>query len=174
MGSSIFFGGGGEQRETIYLLKIVYLFLHEVLKFKLQSPSKYCPVDAIHLSRHFFHCSKQFLYSLILMPFSDSASFCFTSSTSAKHFPLMICFHQGNKQKVTWGEIRWIGRVGHGGHCHFLSKTAEHSEKCGLVCLYITHCKMGKCIEESSKKIHWSQTQPLTTTPASILIWMSS
>ena len=28
--------------------------------FKLQSPSKYPPFDAIYLSRRFFHCSKQF------------------------------------------------------------------------------------------------------------------
>ena len=29
--------------------------------FKWQSPSKYLPFDTIHPSRHFFHCSKQFL-----------------------------------------------------------------------------------------------------------------
>ena len=29
--------------------------------FKWQSPSKYLPFDTIHLLRHFFHCSKQFL-----------------------------------------------------------------------------------------------------------------
>ena len=82
--------------------------------FKLQSPSKYSPFDTVHLLRCFFHCSKQFLNLSILMSFSASAVFCFASSTSAKHSPLMTFFIQGNKQKkVTWSEIGWIGRVGH-------------------------------------------------------------
>ena len=67
--------------------------------FELQSPSKCYPFDAIHLSRHFFHCSKQFLNSLILMPFSASAIFCFTSFTLAKHFPLGPFFIWGSKNK---------------------------------------------------------------------------
>ena len=58
-------------------------------KLKLQSPSKYSPFDAIHLSRRFFHCSKQFLNASILMPFSASAFFFlvkfFTYYTLAKH-----------------------------------------------------------------------------------------
>ena len=36
------------------------------------------------------------------MPFSASTIFCFTYSTSAKHFPLRIFFVQGNK-KSHWG-----------------------------------------------------------------------
>ena len=40
-----------------------------ILIFKLQSPSKYSPFDVIHLSKHFFHYSKQFLNSVILMLF---------------------------------------------------------------------------------------------------------
>ena len=43
----------------------------------------------------FFYCSKQFLNLLILMPFSASTIclfVCFTSSTSAKHFPLRTFF----------------------------------------------------------------------------------
>ena len=71
--------------------------------FKLQSLSEYSPFDAIHLSRHFFHCSKQFLNTLILMPLSASAIFCFTSSTSAEHFPLRTLLIRGNK--VTRGKI---------------------------------------------------------------------
>ena len=84
--------------------------------FKFQSPSNYSPLDVIYLSRHFSHCLKQFLNSLTLMPVSASAIFCFISSTSAKHFPLRSFLIQGNKKKVIWGEIRWIGRVGHRGH----------------------------------------------------------
>ena len=70
-----------------------------------------------------FHCSKQFSNSSILMPFSASAVFCFTSPTSAKHFHLRTFFIWGNKQtKVIWGKIRWIGRVGHRGHVVFGQK----------------------------------------------------
>ena len=43
--------------------------------FKLQSPSKFSPFDAVHLWGHFFQCSKQFLNSLILIPFSASTVF---------------------------------------------------------------------------------------------------
>ena len=53
----------------------------------------------------FSHCTKQFLNLLILMPFSASAIFCFTSSTRTKHFPLRTFFIQGEKEKVTWSEI---------------------------------------------------------------------
>ena len=41
--------------------------------FKLQSPTKYSPFDAINLSRFFFHCSKQVLNMSMLMLFSASA-----------------------------------------------------------------------------------------------------
>ena len=53
----------------------------------------------------------QFGHLLVLPPV-----FWFTTSTSAKCFPVRTFSIQGNKKKpVTWGEIRWIGRVGHGG-----------------------------------------------------------
>ena len=73
--------------------------------FKFQSPSKDPPFDAMHLLRLFFHCLKQFLNLSILMPFSASASFCFTSSTPAKCFPLRIFFIESKKKKVAWGKI---------------------------------------------------------------------
>ena len=66
--------------------------------FKLQSPSKYSPFDAIHLLRCFFHSSKQFSNSLILMPSIASGVFYFISSTSAKYFPLRSFLIQGNKK----------------------------------------------------------------------------
>ena len=65
----------------------------------------------------FFHCSKQFLKSSILVSFIASAVFffvCFTSSISAKHFPLRTFLIRGNKKSL--GEIRWIGKVGHRDH----------------------------------------------------------
>ena len=97
--------------------------------FKLQSPSKYSPFDAIHPLRH-FSTSKQFLNLSILIPFTASAIFCFTSSTSAKCFSLRTFFIQGNKQtKVAWGMIGWIGRVGRWGHAVFGQKllNTQHS-----------------------------------------------
>ena len=69
--------------------------------FKLKSPSKYSPFDAIHLSKCFFHCSKQFLNFSIFMPFSVSAIFCFTSSTWAECFPLKTFFQPGKQKNVT-------------------------------------------------------------------------
>ena len=77
--------GGIPQMEFIYKKLHIYPYM-----FKLQSPSKYSPFDTIYLSSCFFHCWKQFLNSLILMPFNASAIFCFTPSTLAKHFPLRI------------------------------------------------------------------------------------
>ena len=70
--------------------------------FELQSPSKYSPFDTTPLIEMFFHCSKQFLNSSILMLFSASAIFCFTSSTLAKHFPLRTFFIWGNKKMSLW------------------------------------------------------------------------
>ena len=79
-----------------------------------------------------------FFNLLVLMPFSASATFCFTSSTLAKCFSLRTFFIQGNKQKkVSQGEIRWIGRVGHRGHAAFGQK------------LLNTQCGVGRCARKS-------------------------
>ena len=93
---------GGPQKKLEYIYKNLCIYSD---MFKLQSPLKYSPSDAIPLLRFYFYCSKQFLNSSILMAFSASAIFCFTSSTLANHFPLGTFFIQGNKKKVTWGEI---------------------------------------------------------------------
>ena len=78
--------------------------------------------------------SKQFLNSLILMPFSASVIFCFTSSTSAKHFPLRTFFIWGNKKKCPLGRD-WVNREsGAWGHAVFWLKTPEHSAWCEQVC----------------------------------------
>ena len=69
--------------------------------FKLQSSLKYFPFDAIHLLRRLFHCSKQLLnLSILMLKFTASDVFCFTSSTLAKHFPLRTFFIRGNKINV--------------------------------------------------------------------------
>ena len=101
--------------------------------FKCQSPLQYSPFDAIHLSRPFFHCSKQFLSLSVLMPFSVSAVFCFSSPTSGKCFSLRTFFIRGNKKKSCLGKIEWIGRMGHGAHAVFGKK------------LLNTQCSVGRC-----------------------------
>ena len=86
----IYYMQGGPQNE-IYLYRLcIYSYM-----FKLQSPlvSFRCSTPL----RLFSHRSKRFLNSSILMPFSAPAVFCFTSSTSAKHFPLRTFFIQGNQ-----------------------------------------------------------------------------
>ena len=155
-----------QKTEFIYKKWCIYFYM-----FKLQSPSNFSPFDAMHLLRLFFHCSKQFLNLLILMPFSTSAIFCFTSPTSAKHFPLKTFFIQGNKKKVAKGDIRRVEREGHRGCAAFWSKIAEHSAQCGQVRSYII-MKWANTLKVSSKKIYWSRTQPLTTMPAGTLIHM--
>ena len=64
--------------------------------------------STVHLMQYailslFSYCSKQFLNSPILMLFSASAVFCFTSSS--KLFPLRTFFTRVNKKIVAWGEI---------------------------------------------------------------------
>ena len=51
---SVYMRGGGAKMEFIYKKLCIYTYM-----FKLQLPSKYSPFDARHLSRCFFHCSKQ-------------------------------------------------------------------------------------------------------------------
>ena len=84
--------------------------------------------STLHLMQYtyqdiFFHCSELFFNSLILMPFSASDVFCFTSSTSAKHFPLRTFFIQ---EKKNHSGQDWVNRErGAQRSCHFWSKTAQ-------------------------------------------------
>ena len=98
--------------------------------------------------------------------------FCFTSSTSANHFSLRTFFFWENKSHLGWDQVNKEGRTWES--CCFWSKSAEHSVQCGQVHSYIIHHEMGKHVERVFKKIHRSQTQPLTILPACTLIQMSS
>ena len=97
--------------------------------FKLQSPSKYSPFDAIHLSRHFSTAQKQCLNLLILMPFSASATFLFHLFHISKMFPFEVFFHQrkqiNKKSSSVWDQVnREWGAWGHalfGQNCWVLS-----------------------------------------------------
>ena len=132
---------GTPKMEFIYKKFCIYSYM-----FKLQSPSMYCPFDAIQLLRHFFHCSKQFLNSLVLMPFSASAIFCITSSTLA-NISLWGDFSSGKKKlpRVRLGNKE----DGTQARRHFWSNT-----KCSLgrgACKSPT-MKWGNALKETSKK----------------------
>ena len=58
-----------------------------------------------------FFPTAQFFNLLILMPFSASAVFCFTSYTLEKHFSLRTFFIWGNKKR-SCSEWDWMNRVG--------------------------------------------------------------
>ena len=92
------------------------------------------PFDAVHLSRCFFHCSKQFLNLLILMPLVLLLFFLFHFLYICKMFSLEEFFHRGKEIKSCSGQY-WVNREGGAwGSCHFWSKTAEHSVWCRQVC----------------------------------------
>ena len=92
--------------------------------------------NAIHLSRYFFQCSKQCLNSSILMPFSASVVFCFTSSTSATHFPSRIFSSRETKNSHSGSDQ--VNREG-GVQGHAI---------CGQKLLSTQHC-VGRCAPRS-------------------------
>ena len=130
--------------------------------FKLQWLSKYSPFDAVHVSRCFFHCSKQFLNSSILMPFSASAVFCFISSTLAKHFSLRASFHLG-KQANKKSHLRrdLVNREdGAQASCHFWSQIAEHNMVWPGVLINHPSCSLS----QQHQRVHWHRWDPRTFT----------
>ena len=89
--------------------------------FKLQSPSKYFPFDAIHPSRCFSTAQNSFWTCwfwclLVLLPF-------FVSPLPYwQNVSLWRLFSSGQTKNVARGEIGWIGRIGHGGYVVFGQK----------------------------------------------------
>ena len=79
--------------------------------FKLQSPSKYSPFDAIHQLKSFFHCSEQFLNLSILMPFSAFAVL-FHLFHISKMFPFEDFFHPGKHTQKSCSGQNWVNREG--------------------------------------------------------------
>ena len=99
----------------------------------------------------FFHRSRQFLNSSFLTPFKCFCRFLFHLFHISKTFLFEDFFHPGKQKKVTWGEIGWIGRLGHGGHTVFGQKL---NIQCG-----VGRCtckspimKWANALKESSKK----------------------
>ena len=105
--------------------------------FKLQSPPKYSPFDAVHLLRHFLPLLKTLLELIDFDAFKHFCHFLFHLFYMGKMFPFEDCFHPGKPKKVTGGEIRWIGRVGHRCHAVFGQK------------LLNTQHGMGRCAHKS-------------------------
>ena len=132
---------------------------------ELQSPSKY-----LHLIQYtyqdVFSTVQKFSNSLIVMPFSVSAIFCFTSSTSGKHFPLRSFFHLGKQTKVPQGQDRVNREGGAQGIVRFLVQNCWTLSVVWAGVLVSHPSWNGQTCWVFQKKIHWSQTQPLTTMPA--------
>ena len=121
--------------------------------------------STLHLMQYtywdvYFHCSKQFLNLSILMPFSASAIFLLP----LPRFSWRTFFIQGNK-KSRWGEIGWIGRVGHGGHA-ILVKNRWTLSKVWVGALKessknFTEAK--RSLSQQHQLIHWHRWVPRTS-----------
>ena len=72
--------------------------------FKLQSPSKHSPLDALYPSRHFFPLLKTVFQLIDFDAFSVSASFLFHLFHISKTFTSEDVFIRENKKKVAWEE----------------------------------------------------------------------
>ena len=98
----------------------------------------------------FFHHSKQFLNSSVLMSFSASAIFCFTSFTSAKCFPLrtFLSSRFGQDQMHKEGGAQNMPVFGQK-PLNTRRSVVRCTRKSPIM-------KWAKALRESSKKIHWS------------------
>ena len=106
------YDGGGPPKMNLFIRNCVDSYM-----CKLQSPLKFSPFDAIHLLKRFFSNAQNSFWTrwfwcfLVLLTF-----FClFHLFHICKMFPFEDFFHRGNNKmwKVSMGEIRWTGRVGH-------------------------------------------------------------
>ena len=150
----------GPRNPGTFKWKIVYY----PYMFKLQSPSKYSPFDAIHLLRLFPTAQNSFWTCWFWCLLVLRLFFVSPLPHQQKYFPVRTFFIWGNKKQVTWGVIGWIGRVRHRGHAVF-----------GQVPSFVNHPSWnGQTCWNSLQKIHWSWTQPLTTMPAGTLLQMGS
>ena len=135
--------GGPQKKQNLFIKNSVFLLT--CLHFsRLQS--------TLHLMQYtswdFFHCSKQVLNSSVLMPFSGAAFFClFRLFHISKMFPCEDIFHPRKQQKITQGEIGWIGRVRHRIHAVFGQKLLNTQHGVGRCAR-----EMGKHIERIFKK----------------------
>ena len=112
------------------------------------------------------------------MPFSASAGFCFTSSTTAKGFHLRTFFIRGNKKKCHSG-WDWVNReAGQGCHAILGQKLLNIQHGVGRCARKSPIMKWANVLKESSKKftdvehslsqqhqlVHWYKWVPRTLT----------
>ena len=127
--------------ELIYKKLCIYSYM-----FKPQSPSKYSPLDAMHLLKHFFPLLKTGFELIHFDAFQCLCHFLVHLFYTGKMIPFKdFFFIRGNKIKGTLGETGGIGRVGHGGHAVFGQK------------LLNTQCGVSRCAHESPI-VKWANT----------------
>ena len=152
---------------------IVYLFLHVWTSVTFKVLCIWCSTP----TETFSHCSKEFSNLSILMPFSGSAGFLFHLFHIGKMLPCEDFFHPGKqkKKKSCLGQD-WVTKEGEArGSCSFFGQKLMNTQRGVGRCAYKSPTmKWANSVKESSKTIHWSQTQPLTTTPAGTLFQMGS
>ena len=116
--------------------------------------------STLHLMQYtyqgiFFHCSKQFLNSLILMPFTASAFFCLFVSTlpHQQNISPEDFFLPGETNKKKSLGVRLVNRERRAQwSCYFGQKLLNTQVCCEQVHSSITHHEMGKHIERVFKK----------------------
>ena len=140
--------------------------------FKLKAPSKYSPFDTIHLLR-FFPTAQNSFWTHRFWCLLEPLQFFISPLLHLQNIFLWGLF-SSRETKVTWGEMGWTGRVGHGDHAIFWSKTVECSALVWADALVNHPSWHGKRVERVFKKIHWSQTQRVTAVPPGPLILMGS
>ena len=123
----------------------MYLFLYVEISVTFKALSIW-----YNTPKTFFPLFKTVLNSSILMFFSASAVFCFTSSPECWNVSLWGHFSPGETNKKKLLEVR--------GSYHFCSKTAEHSVWCGQVCSKSP--SWNRQTRGVSQKEHWCQCSP--------------
>ena len=73
------------------------IFIYSLIS--MLSPSKYSPLDIIHLCQRFFQSSKHFWNAIFGMAFSSFSDSVLISSMLPKRRPFMVFFSFGNRKK---------------------------------------------------------------------------
>ena len=141
-------GGTKKTLEFIYKKLCIYF-----CRFKLPSPSKCSPFDAIHLLDTFSTAEKSFWTHwfwclLLLLLFFLFHLFHISKMLSFEDF-----FHPGKQRKGSLFEPDQVNREGGAWEsCCCWSKTAEHSAQVRDAHSLITHCAMGKHVKKVFQK----------------------
>ena len=164
--------GEDPKKWNLFLKKVVYSYT-----FKLQSPSKYSPIDAIHLSTFFFHCSNsfwtwRFWCLLVLLPVFISPL-----PRQQSISPWGVFSSGKTKKNVAQGQKKWIGRVGNRALALFGQKLLNTQHGVGRCALnhpswnghtrWIFKKKVTKTehsLSQQRQPVHWNRWVPTTPT----------